>query len=95
MIHREPRKDITKSLIATNVYYDNSAIETEWDRVLQLVHHYIPEVNMYYRDRKEFTKYLSTNTRQALFTQVDKNIYAVFAGKLPNVFSILKDLDNI
>lgn len=50
---------------------------------------------MYYRDRKEFTKYLSTNTRQALFTQVDKNIYTVFAGKLPNVFSILKDLDNI
>ena len=95
MIHREPRKDITKSLIATNVYYDNSVIEIEWDRVLQLVHHYIPEVNMYYRDRKEFTKFLSTNTRQALFTQVDKNIYTVFAGKLPNVFSILKDLDNI
>lgn len=52
MIHREPRKDITKSLIATNVYYDNSAIEIEWNRVLQLVHHYIPEVNMYYRDRR-------------------------------------------
>ena len=30
MIHREPKKDITKSLIATNVYYDNSAIEIEW-----------------------------------------------------------------
>lgn len=95
MIHREPKKDITKSLIATNVYYDNSAIEIEWDRILQLVHRYIPEVTMYYRNRREFTKYLSTNTRQVLFTQVDKNIYTVFAGKLPNVFSILKDLDNI
>ena len=52
MIHREPKKDITKSLIATNVYYDNSAIEIEWDRILQLVHRYIPEVIMYYRDRR-------------------------------------------
>lgn len=60
-----------------------------------MVHHYIPEVDKYYRDRKKFTKYLSTNTRQALFTQVDKDIYIVFAGKLSNVFSILKDLDNI
>lgn len=60
-----------------------------------MVRRYIPEVTMYYRDRREFTKYLSTNTRQALFTQVDKDIYTVFAGKLPNVFSILKDLDNI
>ena len=42
-----------------------------------------------------FIEGVNTNTRQALFTQVDKNIYTVFADKLLNIFSILKDLDNI
>ena len=72
----------------------NLGTENVWDKSLDLMKHYIPELEAELISVDTVEKYVLTNSREAQITKYG-NIYAVFSGKLTNIFDIINQIENL
>ena len=72
----------------------NLGTENVWDKSLNLMKHYIPELEAELIKIDTVEKYVLTNSREAQITKYG-NIYTVFSGKLTNIFDILNQIEDI
>ena len=68
--------------------------ENIWDKSLDLMKHYIPELEAELIQIDTVEKYVLTNSREARITKYN-NIWSVFSGKLTNIFDILNQIEDI
>ena len=68
--------------------------EDYWNKSLNLMKHYIPELEAELIQIDTVEKYVLTNSREAQITKYG-NIYAVFSGKLTNIFDIINQIENL
>ena len=68
--------------------------EDYWNKSLSLMKHYIPELEAELIQIDTVEKYVLSNSREAQITKYG-NIYAVFSGKLTNIFDILNQIEEI
>ena len=72
--------------------------EDYWNKSLNLMKHYIPELEAELIQIDTVEKYVLTNSREARITRFgNKNfqIYSVFSGKLTNIFDIINQIEEI
>ena len=72
----------------------NLDTENVWNKSLDLMKHYIPELKADLIQIDTVEKYVLTNSREAQITKYG-NIYAVFSGKLTNIFDIINQIENL
>ena len=72
----------------------NLGTENIWNKSLNLMKHYIPELEADLIQIDTVEKYVLTNSREAQITKYG-NIYAVFSGKLTNIFDIINQIENL
>ena len=72
----------------------NLGTENVWDKSLDLMKHYIPELEAELIQIDTVEKYVLTNSREAQITKYG-NIYAVFSGKLTNIFDIINQIEDL
>ena len=72
----------------------NLETENVWNKSLDLMKVYIPELEAELIQIDTVEKYVLTNSREAQITKYG-NIYAVFSGKLTNIFDILNQIEEI
>ena len=72
----------------------NLGTENVWDKSLDLMKHYIPELEAELISVDTVEKYVLTNSREAQITKYG-NIYAVFSGKLTNIFDIINQIEDL
>ena len=72
----------------------NLGTENVWDKSLNLMKYYIPELEAELIQIDTVEKYVLSNSREAQITKYG-NIYAVFSGKLTNIFDILNQIEDI
>ena len=68
--------------------------EDYWNKSLNLMKHYIPELEAELIQIDTVEKYVLTNSREAQITKYG-NIYAVFSGKLTNIFDIINQIEDL
>ena len=68
--------------------------EDYWNKSLNLMKHYIPELEAELIQIDTVEKYVLSNSREAQITKYG-NIYAVFSGKLTNIFDIINQIENL
>lgn len=68
--------------------------EDYWNKSLNLMKHYIPELEAELIQIDTVEKYVLTNSREASITKYN-NIWSVFSGKLTNIFDILNQIEEI
>lgn len=68
--------------------------EDYWNKSLDLMKHYIPELEAELIKIDTVEKYVLTNSREARITKYN-NIWSVFSGKLTNIFDILNQIEEI
>lgn len=76
----------------------NLSTENVWNKSLDLMKHYIPELEAELIKIDTVEKYVLSNSREARVTRFgNKNfqIYSVFSGKLTNIFDILNQIEEI
>lgn len=79
-------------LLTNKFNLDNT--EDYWNKSLNLMKHYIPELEAELIQIDTVEKYVLTNSREAQITKYG-NIYAVFSGKLTNIFDIINQIENL
>ena len=79
-------------LLTNKFNLDNT--EDYWNKSLSLMKHYIPELKAELIQIDTVEKYVLTNSREAQITKYG-NIYAVFSGKLTNIFDIINQIENL
>lgn len=79
-------------LLTNKFNLDNT--EDYWNKSLNLMKHYIPELEAELILIDTVEKYVLTNSREAQITKYG-NIYAVFSGKLTNIFDIINQIENL
>ena len=72
----------------------NLGTENVWDKSLDLMKHYIPELEAELIQIDTVEKFILTNSREARITKYN-NIWSVFSGKLTNIFDILNQIEEI
>ena len=72
----------------------NLGTENIWNKSLNLMKHYIPELEAELIKIDTVEKFVLTNSREASITKYG-NIYAVFSGKLTNIFDIINQIENL
>ena len=72
----------------------NLGTENIWDKSLNLMKVYIPELEAELIQIDTVEKYVLTNSREAQITRYG-NIYTVFSGKLTNIFDIINQIENL
>ena len=72
----------------------NLGTENVWNKSLNLMKHYIPELEAELIKIDTVEKYVLTNSREAQITKYG-NIYTVFSGKLTNIFDIINQIENL
>ena len=72
----------------------NLGTENVWDKSLDLMKHYIPELEAELISVDTVEKFILTNSREARITKYN-NIWSVFSGKLTNIFDILNQIEEI
>ena len=72
----------------------NLETENVWNKSLDLMKHYIPELEAELIQIDTVEKYVLTNSREAQITNYG-NIWSVFSGKLTNIFDILNQIEEI
>lgn len=68
--------------------------EDYWNKSLNLMKHYIPELEAELIQIDTVEKYVLSNSREASITKYN-NIWSVFSGKLTNIFDILNQIEEI
>ena len=68
--------------------------EDYWNKSLDLMKHYIPELEAELIQIDTVEKYVLSNSREAQITRYG-NIYTVFSGKLTNIFDIINQIENL
>ena len=68
--------------------------EDYWNKSLNLMKVYIPELEAELIQIDTVEKYVLTNSREAQITRYG-NIYTVFSGKLTNIFDIINQIENL
>ena len=68
--------------------------EDYWNKSLNLMKHYIPELEAELIQIDTVEKYVLSNSREASITKYG-NIYAVFSGKLTNIFDIINQIEDL
>ena len=79
-------------LLTNKFNLDNT--EDYWNKSLNLMKHYIPELEAELIQIDTVEKYVLTNSREAQITKYS-NIYAVFSGKLTNIFDIINQIEDL
>lgn len=79
-------------LLTNKFNLDNT--EDYWNKSLNLMKHYIPELEAELIQIDTVEKYVLSNSREAQITKYG-NIYAVFSGKLTNIFDIINQIENL
>ena len=72
----------------------NLGTENVWDKSLDLMKHYIPELEAELISVDTVEKFILTNSREARITKYN-NMWSVFSGKLTNIFDILNQIEEI
>ena len=72
----------------------NLETENVWNKSLDLMKVYIPELEAELIQIDTVEKYVLTNSREARITKYN-NIWSVFSGKLTNIFDILNQIEEI
>lgn len=72
----------------------NLETENVWNKSLNLMKHYIPELEAELIQIDTVEKYVLTNSREASITKYN-NIWSVFSGKLTNIFDIINQIENL
>ena len=72
----------------------NLETENVWNKSLDLMKHYIPELEAELIQIDTVEKYVLTNSREARITKYN-NIWSIFSGKLTNIFDILNQIEEI
>lgn len=72
----------------------NLETENVWNKSLDLMKVYIPELEAELIQIDTVEKYVLTNSREARVTKYN-NIWSVFSGKLTNIFDILNQIEDI
>ena len=72
----------------------NLGTENIWDKSLDLMKVYIPELEAELISVDTVEKYVLTNSREAQITRYG-NIWSVFSGKLTNIFDIINQIEEI
>lgn len=72
----------------------NLGAENVWNKSLNLMKHYIPELEADLIQIDTVEKFVLTNSREAQITKYG-NIYAVFSGKLTNIFDIINQIEDL
>ena len=72
----------------------NLGTENVWNKSLNLMKHYIPELEAELIKIDTVEKYVLSNSREAQITKYG-NIYTVFSGKLTNIFDIINQIENL
>ena len=68
--------------------------EDYWNKSLDLMKHYIPELEAELIQIDTVEKYVLSNSREAQITKYG-NIRSVFSGKLTNIFDIINQIENL
>ena len=68
--------------------------EDYWNKSLNLMKHYIPELEAELIKIDTIEKYVLSNSREAQITKYG-NIWSVFSGKLTNIFDIINQIENL
>ena len=68
--------------------------EDYWNKSLNLMKHYIPELEAELIQIDTVEKYVLSNSREAQITKYG-NIWSVFSGKLTNIFDIINQIENL
>lgn len=68
--------------------------EDYWNKSLNLMKHYIPELECNLLNITSVKKFVLSDSREATITKYG-NIYSVFSGKLSNIFDIIKQIDGV
>ena len=79
-------------LLTNKFNLDNT--EDYWNKSLNLMKHYIPELEAELIQIDTVEKYVLSNSREAQITKYG-NIYAVFSGKLTNIFDIINQIEEL
>ena len=79
-------------LLTNKFNLDNT--EDYWNKSLNLMKHYIPELEAELIKIDTVEKYVLTNSREARITKYN-NIWSVFSGKLTNIFDIINQIENL
>lgn len=72
----------------------NLETENVWNKSLDLMKVYIPELEAELIQIDTVEKYVLTNSREARITKYN-NIWSVFSGKLTNIFDIINQIENL
>ena len=72
----------------------NLGTENIWDKSLNLMKHYIPELEAELIQIDTVEKYVLSNSREAQITKYG-NIWSIFSGKLTNIFDIINQIENL
>ena len=72
----------------------NLSTENVWNKSLDLMKHYIPELEAELIQIDTVEKFVLTNSREARITKYN-NIWSVFSGKLTNIFDIINQIENL
>lgn len=68
--------------------------EDYWNKSLDLMKHYIPELEAELIQIDTVEKYVLSNSREARITKYN-NIWSVFSGKLTNIFDIINQIEDL
>ena len=79
-------------LLTNNFNLQNT--EDYWNKSLNLMKHYIPELEAELIQIDTVEKYVLSNSREAQITKYG-NIWSVFSGKLTNIFDIINQIENL
>ena len=72
----------------------NLSTENVWNKSLDLMKHYIPELEAELIQIDTVEKFVLTNSREARITKYN-NIWSVFSGKLTNIFDIINQIEDL
>ena len=79
-------------LLTNKFNLDNT--EDYWNKSLDLMKVYIPELEAELIQIDTVEKYVLSNSREAQITKYN-NIWSVFSGKLTNIFDIINQIENL
>lgn len=81
-------------LLTNKFNLDSADTEDYWNKSLDLMKVYIPELQADLKGLDIVDKFVLTNSREASITRYG-NIYSVFSGKLTNIFDIINQIEEI
>lgn len=81
-------------LLTNKFNLDTANYDDYWNKSLDLMNVYIPELQAELKQIDVVNKFVLTNSREACISRYG-NIYSVFSGKLTNIFDIINQIEEI